>query len=109
MVTSLITSQIDAAPKLEAVDPRLELGLITSQIDAAPKLMIIPIIFRQFDYQSDRRCSKTIGAKSPLQRTFKSDWKGTLALDKVQVNRSFLLVFILISVLLVLNKQNLCF
>ena len=57
-----------------------------------------------FDYQSDRHCAKTVGAKSPLQRTFESNWKGSLALDKVQVNRFFLLVLILILILLVLKK-----
>ena len=62
-----------------------------------------------FDYQSDRHCAKTIGVNSPLQRTFKSDWNSSLTLDKIQVNRSFLLVFIPIRVLLVLEKQNPCF
>ena len=63
----------------------------------------------EFDYQSDRHCAKTIGVNSPLQRTFKSDWNSSLTLDKIQVNRSFLLVFIPIRVLLVLEKQNPCF
>ena len=35
---SLITSQIDTAPKLELADEREDVGLITSQIDTAPKL-----------------------------------------------------------------------
>ena len=67
------------------------------------------IVSGRFDYQSDRHCAKTIGVNSPLQRTFKSDWNSSLTLDKIQVNRSFLLVFIPIRVLLVLEKQNPCF
>ena len=36
--TSLITSQIDTAPKPSPLSFRTLLGLITSQIDTAPKL-----------------------------------------------------------------------
>lgn len=48
----------------------------------------------EFDYQSDWHCSKTIGAKSPLQRTSKPDCITSLAFNKVLVNQPFLLMFI---------------
>ena len=59
------------------------------------------------DYQSERHCSKTIGAKSPLQRTVVSDWFKSLAFKKVQVNNSFSLVLVSLTIRLVLKKQNL--
>ena len=50
----LITSQIDTAPKLlEAFEETTD-GLITSQIDTAPKPLPIALSHIQaFDYQSD--------------------------------------------------------
>ena len=62
-----------------------------------------------FDYQSDRHCAKTIGSKSPLQRTFESDWKRSLALNKVQVNTPFILILVDALIKLVLQEQNSCF
>ena len=59
------------------------------------------------DYQSERHCSKTIGAKSPLQRMVISDWFESLTFKKVQVNDSFSLVLMSLTVTLVLKKQNL--
>ena len=59
------------------------------------------------DYQSERHCSKTFGAKSPLQRTVVSAWFKSLAFKKVQVNNSFSLVLVSLTVRLVLKKQNL--
>ena len=75
----------------------------------AKTVVLFTITIQLFDYQSDRHCAKTIGVNSPLQRTFETDWNSSLALDKIQVNRSFLLILILIRILLVLEKQNLCF
>lgn len=59
------------------------------------------------DYQSERHCSKTIGAKSPLQRTIVSGWPVSLTFKKVQVNDSFYLMFVDLAVMLVFKKQNL--
>ena len=80
--SSLITSQIDTAPKLRPSCSTWRASLITSQIDTAPKRRLAFIPFRKslitsqidtapkqvvgdkcshflFDYQSDRHCSKT--------------------------------------------------
>ena len=58
---SLITSQIDTAPKLRQTLWHYMGRLITSQIDTAPKqgqlLFLLPGVF---DYQSDRHCAKTL-------------------------------------------------
>ena len=40
----LITSQIDTAPKLPGGQPRGDLRLITSQIDTAPKRATTPVL-----------------------------------------------------------------
>ena len=54
-VNSLITSQFDTAPKLEAVNDNGINGLITSQFDTAPKLtalcllLMVRLITSQFD------------------------------------------------------------
>ena len=41
-VRSLITSQIDTAPKLPVIHSAVHVGLITSQIDTAPKRRYCP-------------------------------------------------------------------
>ena len=57
---SLITSQIDTAPKLCYDYRRFSVRLITSQIDTAPKRVIREFgAAPEFDYQSDRHCAKT--------------------------------------------------
>ena len=60
----------------------------------------------KFDYQSDRHCSKTIGPKSPLQRTVKTDWQAVSTLNKMQVNKPFTFMLILIVVVPVLQQEN---
>ena len=62
--------------------------------------------FCLFDYQSDRHCSKTIGPKSPLQRTVKTDWQAVSTLNKMQVNKPFTFMLILIVVVPVLQQEN---
>ena len=54
MMLSLITSQIDTAPKPTLMLNLGHLGLITSQIDTAPKpRQAQPVEAALFDYQSD--------------------------------------------------------
>ena len=60
----------------------------------------------KFDYQSDRHCSKTIGAKSPLQRTAKTNWQTVSTLNKMQVNKPFTFMLILIVIVLILQQEN---
>ena len=106
-IRSLITSQNDTAPKQEFGFRNPIIGLITSQNDTAPKLsthLREPRLW--FDYQSERHCSKTIGSKSPLQGTLVLTDSVSSILKKLQVNRSFALVFILHLIMPVFKKEN---
>ena len=106
-VSRLITSQIDTAPKQPCSSSGRASSLITSQIDTAPKQRREhPKLGHVFDYQSDRHCSKTIGPKSPLQRTVKTDWQAVSTLNKMQVNKPFTFMLILIVVVPVLQQEN---